>query len=76
MGYVSENSAFEKGTMALIKSISSSEISLVGGGETVQILEKSGYFDKISFVSSGGGAFLDYLAGKELPGLKALGYYG
>jgi phosphoglycerate kinase len=52
--------------------IASGAFVLVGGGETLEILEKNHAMDRISFVSTGGGAMLDYLAGAEMPGIKAL----
>lgn len=45
---------------------------VVGGGETLEILEKNNALSKISFVSTGGGAMLDYLGGNEMPGIEAL----
>lgn len=52
--------------------IQSKAFSVVGGGETTQFLEKEGFLGQFSFVSAGGGAMLEFLAGKELPGIKAL----
>ncbi|MEX1064156.1 MAG: phosphoglycerate kinase [Candidatus Paceibacterota bacterium] len=66
---------FSAGTNVVAKAVASAKHSIVGGGETVEALEKLGLLDKISFTSTGGGAMLDFLAGMELPGLKALGYY-
>ena len=48
-------------------------VSVIGGGETVASITK--YKDDMSFVSTAGGAFLEYIAGCKLPGLRALGYY-
>ena len=47
-------------------------ISVAGGGDTVFLLNKIGIFNNFNFVSTAGGAFLEYLEGKELPGIKAL----
>ncbi|MBI2446599.1 MAG: phosphoglycerate kinase [Parcubacteria group bacterium] len=54
--------------------IDSGTFSVVGGGDTIAFLEKSDLINKFNYVSTGGGAMLDFLAGKTLPGLKALGY--
>jgi phosphoglycerate kinase len=45
---------------------------LAGGGETLEILEKNNAMEKIGFVSTGGGAMLEYLGGKNLPGIEML----
>lgn len=55
--------------------INSKVFSVVGGGDTIAFLEKIGLIDKFSYVSTGGGAMLQFLAGNKLPGLEALGYY-
>ncbi|MFA5993762.1 MAG: phosphoglycerate kinase [Parcubacteria group bacterium] len=52
--------------------IDSGAFVLVGGGETLEILEHNSAMDKISFVSTGGGAMLDYLAGTSMPGIEVL----
>lgn len=54
--------------------IDSGAFSIIGGGDTVAFLEKNGLIDKFSYISIGGGAMLEFLAGKKLPGLTALGY--
>ena len=48
---------------------------IIGGGDTIAALEKLGLLDEMDYVSTGGGAMLEFLAGKKLPGLVALGYY-
>jgi phosphoglycerate kinase len=64
---------FDKGTKAVAQAIIESGVySVVGGGETTEFLASEDLLSKFSFVSSGGGAMLEFLAGKELPGIKAL----
>jgi phosphoglycerate kinase len=68
-----EERKYEKGTLALAEAIIDSKaFSVVGGGETVEFLNKQAILHKFSHVSTGGGAMLSYLSGEELPGLKAL----
>jgi phosphoglycerate kinase len=68
-----EIDAFAHGTQAVAQAIADSSVfSIVGGGETVAYLEKIGLVDKFSFVSTGGGAMLEFLSGETLPGLAAL----
>lgn len=65
---------FDRGTLAVAQAIiGSGAYSVVGGGETTQFLAQKGLLSKFSFVSSGGGAMLEFLAGKKLPGIEALG---
>lgn len=69
-----EEPKFVKGTQSIAASIiKSGSFSVVGGGETVEFINRLGLLDKFSHVSTGGGAMLAYLSGEELPGLKALG---
>ena len=69
-----EEDKYAKGTLAIAQAIIESKAySVVGGGETVEFLEKQGIIDKFSHVSTGGGAMLAYLSGDILPGLAALG---
>ena len=73
---VFEEEKFSIGTKKIAKAVAESKaFSIVGGGETIAALVFFGYTSKIKHLSMGGGAMLDFLAGKELPGLKALGYY-
>ena len=73
---VFELDKFSKGTIALGESISKStkngSFSLVGGGDTVAAVKKFNFENKVSYVSTGGGAMLESLEGKTLPGIKAL----
>lgn len=67
---------FAKGTLAVAKAVAKATeegaISIVGGGDSVAALKKTGLTDKISHVSTGGGATLEYLEGKEMPGVAAI----
>ena len=68
-----EDKEYIKGTMAIASAIiESGAFSIVGGGETVEFLDKQGILDKFSHVSTGGGAMFSYLSGEKLPGLMAL----
>ena len=68
-----EDERYSEGTREIAKAIAnSSAFSVVGGGESVQALEEMGLMKDISFVSTGGGAMLDFLSGEKMPGLKAL----
>ncbi|MDH5414353.1 MAG: phosphoglycerate kinase [Flavobacteriaceae bacterium] len=68
-----ENSDYAKGTFALCEMIANLEaFTLVGGGDSVSAVNKSGYADKISHISTGGGASLEYIEKGELPGVNAL----
>jgi len=70
---VFEEPRFAEGTRAVAAAVAaSSAFTVVGGGETIAALGKFGYHGKIDFVSAGGGALLEFLSGKKLPGLEAL----
>ena len=70
---VFELEPFSQGTFAMAKSIAhSSSFSIVGGGDTVAALNRAGVGDRISHISTGGGASLEFLEGKKLPGIEAL----
>ena len=68
-----EDKRFIKGSEALAKAIIKSKVfSIVGGGETTALISKLKMVKKFSFVSTGGGAMLEFLSGKKLPGIEAL----
>jgi len=68
-----EAKSFDGGTIAVARAIiNSGAYSVVGGGETVAFLEKLGFIDKFSFVSTGGGAMMEFLSGEILPGIEVL----
>ncbi len=67
---------FAKGTIrvaeAVVKATSTGGFSLIGGGDSAAAVNNLGFGDRVSYVSTGGGALLEYMEGKELPGVKAL----
>ncbi|WP_433852270.1 phosphoglycerate kinase [Stenotrophomonas nitritireducens] len=70
---VFEFDAFGKGTEALARAIAaSSAFSIAGGGDTLAAVDKYGIADEVSYISTGGGAFLEFLEGKTLPAVAAL----
>ncbi|MCS5491627.1 phosphoglycerate kinase [Algoriphagus limi] len=73
---VFEMESFDKGTKAVAEAVveatKNGAFSLIGGGDSAAAVNKFGFGDQVSFVSTGGGALLEYMEGKELPGVAAL----
>jgi phosphoglycerate kinase len=73
---VFEMTKFQHGTRGIAKAVAEATekgaFSLVGGGDSVSAVNQFGYADKVSYVSTGGGAMLEYFEGKELPGIAAI----
>jgi phosphoglycerate kinase len=74
---VFEMDAFAKGTNAVAEALAKATseddaFTLIGGGDSVAAINKAGLAERVSYVSTGGGAMLEYLEGKELPGIAAI----
>lgn len=73
---VFEMKTFADGTFAIAKAVADATqkgaFSAIGGGDSVSAIKESGYADKVSYISTGGGAMLEFLEGKVLPGIKAI----
>jgi phosphoglycerate kinase len=70
---VFETPEFSKGTFAIAKALAENTGNkIVGGGDSAAAAEASGYADKMTHISTGGGASLEYLQGDRLPGLEIL----
>lgn len=72
---IAEVDEFAQGTNALAGAVAKAAHSIIGGGDTIAAVDKLGLLNKYSFVSTAGGAMLEFLAGQRLPGLEGLGYY-
>jgi phosphoglycerate kinase len=70
---VFEIDQFGEGTRAIAEAVAaSSAFSLAGGGDTLAALDKYGIGERVSYVSTGGGAFLEYVEGRQLPAVAVL----
>ncbi|HEX8619358.1 MAG TPA: phosphoglycerate kinase, partial [Thermoanaerobaculia bacterium] len=70
---VFEKEVFAKGTMAMARAVAEADaITVVGGGESVEAIKASGFANRITHISTGGGASLEFIAGASLPGVEVL----
>jgi phosphoglycerate kinase len=70
---VFEMKPFSAGTMRIAHAVAAAKgFSLVGGGDSIRAVSQAGISDKISYISTGGGAFMEFMEGRTLPGVAAL----
>jgi phosphoglycerate kinase len=70
---VFEREPFAAGTLAVARAVAeSSAFSVIGGGDTIAAASRAGVLDRVGYVSTAGGAFLEFLEGRTLPGVEAL----
>jgi phosphoglycerate kinase len=73
---VFEMTSFENGTKSVAQAVADATVngafSLIGGGDSAAAVAKFGFEEKVSYVSTGGGALLEYFEGKTLPGIAAI----
>jgi len=67
-----EEPDFALGTNEIIRAAADAEFSVVGGGHTAAVIEKMGYDNRFTHISTGGGACIEFLTGKKLPAIAAL----
>ncbi|MFP5245142.1 MAG: phosphoglycerate kinase, partial [Thermoanaerobaculia bacterium] len=70
---VFEKEQFAKGTIAMARAVANADaVTVVGGGESVEAIKASGYAERITHISTGGGASLEFISGAKLPGVEVL----
>ncbi|MEK7841591.1 MAG: phosphoglycerate kinase, partial [Deltaproteobacteria bacterium] len=71
-----EMDAFSRGTFQMVTNVANTyALTIVGGGDTDVAIHRAGEYAKMSYLSTGGGAFLELLEGNDLPGIAALRHY-